>query len=781
MVVWTTDNLPDNFGEQLAEHAGQLTLVSCSVDDRTAALDDQSGETITNQAANDYNEKTHTMCEELPSFYQELVPLLIANHPDLSDDERLVDAMLFDGVTFEGACKLQRMMYGGFNVPLPWMMQLLHLYSQPRYFNHDGNGLQKLLDEISIQNEDPSIKLNGREAAMQQLQLLHLHHQNCGGPKAKLGRDSNPYGTALGNRLANLAGKRCALYLWVLCQCPIPCYPHDTKAALAVRSRYEHDIQSELVKGLFGRFPGLNESEIRAKIFQRYEGVFADEGLAAPQFLFDADVLVPRYAALEALRPRVDLTSLPRGILLQDGTTRVTFDDVVRHQASLPTGFLQSFREELQHLEPVTCELDTEDDDLKQRVHMQNVQILQRVLGMYPVFLHAVQGNIASDVRGMTDDERKAGALLYSTRPLPEDDVQQLKFSAKAKWNMSTVVNTYVKERGTPKEMMPTCPVTTKYAQLYFDYYDFWRARGGISFFLNVVSIVSPEGGLLHPTLVSPQWFEASHTTHLPLSETKTARDTNYDNITQESADDNDGRTICSARPELPCIRECLCRTECKPCLFKLSEKNLNEIVTAQLKLGQFGRFPGLTEGQIRARYVSLYCRAYDEQGVARPPYLAHYAANAAANAELNLNDEGLELEKIPHWDCSTCDEVFTTHDLAAAHEEAAHSPPTSEDSSSASAAAPDTRVARAPNQFLVANDLELLGLIKLWGWGKWDIITPRLTTCRPVDEHTLKNRAGGARFRRNCIVVHSGLTTPALKNCEGEKHGCACVLHTPL
>ena len=153
-----------------------------------------------------------------------------------------------------------------------------------------------------------------------------------------------------------------------------------------------------------------------------------------------------------------------------------------------------------------------------------------------------------------------------------------------------------------------------------------------------------------------------------------------------------------------------------------------------------------------------LYCRAYDEQGVARPHYLVGYSA------DVDMNNAALELPKIHYWGCSECNQYFPTSQLAADHE-ATHSPSNDEPPAAAAAANPVTR--RFNNEFTSQNDIELLGLIKDWGWGKWDIVTRRLTTFRPYNNETLKNRARGAAFRRNCIVAHSGLTTPALKNCD--------------
>ena len=355
-------------GNKLRNQALRLQPVTCTVID--TGVRDENNHTPA-EGANSYNITQLEYFKKLPRFFTKFLSTedkfsnnIVHDHAELSDYDRALDLQIINpdelSLLFDRKKCRQCQQYDGVNVG--FYMKMIQLFSQPVYLN-DENGLQQLLNDVSVRNEiistndgNKTIDLLPHQARDQIKEISHTHHE-------PLGKDINPTNTEYESRRDNLARKRCAAHP-DLCQCPTPC--HD-RIATMTRELFD-TLVLEYVVQPFGKYGDKRESVIREDLADTYVEWLQSKGIEQtdqrfPQFLKEeerGDLLECQYEQYEGMRGYDKFARYIPGVWNQRLRRKVTFDDMLMDHSTIPNtinAIIGEIKDQAVSLRPVITKL----------------------------------------------------------------------------------------------------------------------------------------------------------------------------------------------------------------------------------------------------------------------------------------------------------------------------------------------------------------------------------------------------------------------------------------
>lgn len=774
-MIWNFNENGEAFLREAAEEADRqklmLQLKTCKVREELP----NKRANLTNEEANAYNQKVLDIVKGIGNFIRTyLIGGLLTNDDErLQQHEKLLGVMLCPGdvnnTTINAwRAKISKMFMDGYD---------------------DGVftiSLQQIYESLCIKNpihpsDNRPLELTGSQAYLLKLTISHSHHLTGSNT---IFYDCNPLHFEFDNQADNNSKKSCSRFPWFrICQCTHQCHPR--LELLLDKERFENEIKTQLLM-IGGFFPADDEIGIREKIRDLFIMHFQrNSNQALPEYLLDENkpqLLEPQYSHFEKLRPRFDLNADGDGIYCTRQQCKLTLNQILRGEKNVPKGLLGFLDVALRELTPAVAPRvkKLEDDDQYDRsvpgqrwsqadAIDENLLQFQRVLAMGIALRHVIEGRFTYNHEGMSMGEHSVNSLLYDG--VLDEDQQMVTFDITSRG----LRNDYLENKRKTKFGVHIARLM-KTLEIYFDHHDKWLELddGGTEFanpqvFLNFTSISNPPRTVLTPQQAHCQVVQASHTTHpeairytdpITPQEGGFARDANPDNTVQEPEEINLHRGICSVRPVIPCMNMCQChpKYKCAPVLHKLNERYINDTALVQWQLGDNGRFPRMSIKDIRKALIVEVREAYKCQGVPAPDFI---------KVAEHFLQKGIVF---PEYDCVNC-EAKVHHTLAEVDACGKQKP----------AADQDNRV-EVNYDDIKGNDdylVEILGLMKEWGWGNWTNIWKRTTSFKVHDDardSLLRQKTNSSPIKKYC--GRNQIDFELLTKCSGIKYGCPCELH---
>ena len=589
-----------------------------------------------------------------------------------------------------------------------YAMKMIQLFSTERYYNDpEGNGMQKLLEEMCINNEGEII-LSGQEAYDQVYEMSHLHGLF---PLV----DVHPDHQIPENKGRNLARKRCQHFPWIVCQCTPVCM--EMFHLVFSRDYFNEQIRMFLCMP-FGPYPNMPEREVRvefrnvcrawqARGFDREDANGEDGGgVDGEEEVWDEGryhevlredfkdtLLQPMFTELDTMRgPHRDFANHVPGIPCSASATgrRVTFEEWMLNDASIPASFqndvdnfIVNIREQAETLRPVVTKITTLHPDEAARgktlesvnkdIREANVFTAKRSICASSVFTH-YKGRLETGLG--TEDEIACGALHVSDLSLDKQG-QRLVFEFKTKlgldglplniqptWEANKVVSNWGHGASGNNHLYSPHAVRMFYHAKFV--WDNWYLFGGsleqINRFLSIVCPDPSTGFEFTSKDATAQYLHASHLHHVECVDKLVmvqARDINWQNIIWDNPIENNGRQICGVEPLLPSLGLCKCgQTKCKPVLFKLTEKRWLEQTHLQVLHGVHGRYARQSKNEIGLDLLSQFRSAYLYNDVSEgdlPPWLGE--RERELRQQVDAVDAVNNGEHVV-YECSNCGEL---------------------------------------------------------------------------------------------------------------------------